>query len=486
MKRTSLLLFLASSFQLLASFPAQAATLSPGDLIKGPNATVYYYGQNGKRYVFPTPNTYFTWYSDFSGVKTLTASELADLPLGGNATYRPGVKLVKITTDPRVYAVASHGTLRWIETETAARTLYGADWNKKVDDVPDAFFISYSMGPSIKNASDFAPTATTDAASSINIDKQLSGEPPTATPAPVTPAPTSTTPVVPVVPIAPVATSTSPLTLTVSKATVQPSDVETLTSNYTGGLLVSKTELFFDGSLVTACTSQSCSGDALVPRSGTKTSYVVETHVTLANSTVLTQSMTINVQKDGNALVRLVPAQMVIQSNQNVGMTAYADSSLNVSRIDLFVDGTDIHACSGTGLTCSWSVVLTGGEGATHPVYATVQDSLGRTYTSKTLYIMNSTKDVPAVTVTPAKTTIYAGESVDVTASASSNVGVTSIDVLKDGAILKHCSSSAPCTVTTGPWTLGSVLTFSGSAVDAVGTTGTAMSADVVNVIAKP
>ena len=72
-------LFSSLSIALLAlsALPVHAATLAPGDLIKGPNATVYYYGQNGQRYVFPTPNTYFTWYSDFSSVKTLTASELA-------------------------------------------------------------------------------------------------------------------------------------------------------------------------------------------------------------------------------------------------------------------------------------------------------------------------------------------------------------------------------------------------------------------------
>lgn len=152
---------------------SSAASISSGDLIKGPEAAVYYYAQNGKRYVFPNDKTYFTWYLDFSSVKTITAQELAAIPIGGNVTYRPGVKLVKITTDPKVYAVSSFGTLRWMKTEAAAKDLYGSDWNQKVDDVPDTFFINYSIGADITAASDYSPAAEKVAVATINVDKKL-------------------------------------------------------------------------------------------------------------------------------------------------------------------------------------------------------------------------------------------------------------------------------------------------------------------------
>ncbi|MFZ2803852.1 MAG: hypothetical protein WA001_01380 [Patescibacteria group bacterium] len=169
------------SFGLVAV--AQAATFTPGDLIKAPEVdTVYYYGQNGKRLVFPTANTYFSWYPDFSGVKAVTLDDLQNIPLGGNVTYRPGVKMVKITTDPKVYAVSANGVLRWIETEDVATALYGANWNTQIDDVPDAYFTNYTIGTPIASASDFNPASATALAASINVDKQLQQQgPPTVT-----------------------------------------------------------------------------------------------------------------------------------------------------------------------------------------------------------------------------------------------------------------------------------------------------------------
>ncbi|MFZ6014957.1 MAG: hypothetical protein ACOYUZ_01205 [Patescibacteria group bacterium] len=143
-----------------SSVPVQAAEMmaQEGDLIKGSMSTVYYYATDGKRYVFPTEKTYKSWYGDdYSGVVTISDSELSSIPLGGNVTYRPGVKMVKITTDPRTYAVSKGGILRWVETEAAAIELYGADWNKMIDDIPDPFFVNYRIGSSIAGKDDFNP-----------------------------------------------------------------------------------------------------------------------------------------------------------------------------------------------------------------------------------------------------------------------------------------------------------------------------------------
>ncbi len=159
----------------LAAFvpTAQAATLTSGDLIKASLPAVYYYASDGKRYVFPDEKTYKTWYSDFSTVKTITDAELAAISIGGNVTYRPGVKLVKITTDPKVYAVSMGGELHWIQTEAIAVALFGADWATLVQDVPDPFFVNYTVGTAISDASQYDPAAEMAAASSINVDLGL-------------------------------------------------------------------------------------------------------------------------------------------------------------------------------------------------------------------------------------------------------------------------------------------------------------------------
>ena len=134
------------------AFPnvASAATLNPGDLIKASGPAVYYYAADAKRYVFPNEKTYFSWYNDFSTVKTITDAELAAVIIGGNITIRPGTKLVKITTDPKVYAVTGRcAQLHWLESETLAQQLYGASWAQRVVDVPDSFFVNYAIGSSV-------------------------------------------------------------------------------------------------------------------------------------------------------------------------------------------------------------------------------------------------------------------------------------------------------------------------------------------------
>jgi hypothetical protein len=150
-----------------------AATVASGGLIKGSLPAVYYIGADGNRYVFPNDKTYFSWYADFSGVNTVTDAQLAAYPIGGNVTYRPGTRLVKIQSDPKVYAVDDHGVLRWVKSEAAAIAIWGSNWNKQVDDISDSFFVNYTVGADINSASDFSPAAAQAAASTINEDKQL-------------------------------------------------------------------------------------------------------------------------------------------------------------------------------------------------------------------------------------------------------------------------------------------------------------------------
>lgn len=143
-----------------------------GDLIKASRDSVYYYGADGKRYVFPDQKTYMTWYDNFNDVKTITDQELASIPIGGNVTYKPGTMLIKITTDPKVYAVSSNGTLCWIESEELAIALYGENWGSLVNDVADPFFTNYTTGEPIIDTSDYDPESESSV-SSINQDLGL-------------------------------------------------------------------------------------------------------------------------------------------------------------------------------------------------------------------------------------------------------------------------------------------------------------------------
>ncbi|HNW20102.1 MAG TPA: hypothetical protein PKL05_02585, partial [bacterium] len=150
MNRISKVFILGLAIVALAGFGkigTTKAAAQPGSLIKMNGlSSVYYLGADGKRYVFPNAPVYFSWYKDFSGVVTISQSELESYPLAANITMRPGTRLVKITTNPKVYAVEPGGILRAIPDEAAAKALYGDNWNKRVSDVADAFFTNYRTG----------------------------------------------------------------------------------------------------------------------------------------------------------------------------------------------------------------------------------------------------------------------------------------------------------------------------------------------------
>src|SRR5688572_23968188 len=94
---------------LIAPSDASAAGCVSGTLIKGSMPAVYYCGADGKRYVFTNDKAFMTWYSDFSGIQVLTDAALGEITIGGNVTYRPGKKMIKIQSDPKVYVINRGG-----------------------------------------------------------------------------------------------------------------------------------------------------------------------------------------------------------------------------------------------------------------------------------------------------------------------------------------------------------------------------------------
>lgn len=144
MKHKVLLAVLVAAVAGLAVASLAASTTNI--LIKASGQAVYYLGTDNKRYVFPNEKVFKTWYTDFSDVVAVSDAQMATYPIGGNVKYHPGTRLVKITTDPKVYAVGTSGNLYPLATERAAELLYGLDWSKRVDDLPDAYFTDYRIG----------------------------------------------------------------------------------------------------------------------------------------------------------------------------------------------------------------------------------------------------------------------------------------------------------------------------------------------------
>lgn len=179
------ILWAMSAAFLVLPLTAKAATLTAGDLIRGTEKSVYggypvyYYGTDGKKYLFPTSSTYFSWYSDFSAVKVITQAELEAVPFGGNVTYKPASKLVKFPGDAKVYAIDKGGVLRHLASEAVASALYGTEWYKPatLDSIPEGFQANYTTGSDVAAASDFSKTTVAASAPDIGTDKGLGATP---------------------------------------------------------------------------------------------------------------------------------------------------------------------------------------------------------------------------------------------------------------------------------------------------------------------
>ncbi len=157
MKKPSLILSAALVLGMLPSMVgAQGPDIAPGKLIKGKSSSaVYYVDADLNRYVFANPRVFFSWYEGFEDVVEVEDEDLSSFSLGGNVPYKAGKRLVKLQTDPKVYAVDDGGVLRWVKNERVAKALYGENWNAFVDDLSDAFFANYTVGEDIENEQDF-------------------------------------------------------------------------------------------------------------------------------------------------------------------------------------------------------------------------------------------------------------------------------------------------------------------------------------------
>lgn len=164
-------LFVLGLFSMLFA-PPHAHAADAGSLVKGPSAAVYYVGSDGRRHAFPNEGIYRSWYSDFSGIRTLSAGEIAALPLGSNVTYRPGSMMVKLESDPKTYAVDGGSVLRWVQDETVAAALYGANWNRNIHGVSDILFSNYEVGQAIADASSYSPSRARADSPTIETEMQ--------------------------------------------------------------------------------------------------------------------------------------------------------------------------------------------------------------------------------------------------------------------------------------------------------------------------
>ena len=129
-----------------------------GDVITSEGlSALYYVGAQGKRYVFPTQAIYRAWYPEESEVKEILRKDLETIPLAGNVTYRPGMRIVTFESDPAYYVVAFPNVLKKTP-EKFLFAYFGGQWKERLDVLPEHFRADYTIGEPITALSDYIPT----------------------------------------------------------------------------------------------------------------------------------------------------------------------------------------------------------------------------------------------------------------------------------------------------------------------------------------
>ncbi|MFA6410062.1 MAG: hypothetical protein WCW26_00590 [Candidatus Buchananbacteria bacterium] len=173
------------SVGLLAMPLTVGAAAVSGDLVKKAGSpAVYYFGADSKLHVFASAAVYSTWYSNFDGVKTLSATEFDAYNFGEIVFPKAGVKLVQAVdgetpwhvVNGRVYALSGDGVLRQLMSADVAAALYGSNWESKIIPIPAAIFSQFkSTGAEVSSASSYNVATETATYSTINEAKNLAG-----------------------------------------------------------------------------------------------------------------------------------------------------------------------------------------------------------------------------------------------------------------------------------------------------------------------
>jgi hypothetical protein len=150
----------------------------PGDLIKmqcpeivhvnDPCTTVYYWGEDGLRHVFPNERVFFSWYNDYDDVIIVGDEFMSDLRLGKNVTLKPGTAPVKFATSNEVYAVSEGGILHHYVDDEFLVDDYGSNWTKDLVIISDVFYSNYEIDSVINSDNDYDPDQAEDIVSSVD------------------------------------------------------------------------------------------------------------------------------------------------------------------------------------------------------------------------------------------------------------------------------------------------------------------------------
>ena len=135
------------------------STITKGQFIRSSSFnSIYFVDEDGKRRPFWDTNAFFSYADSFDEVSWVTDATLSTLEMGDPMLPQPGSVLVKIQSDPKVYAIDEGNVLRWVPDEDTANNVYGLSWADYVIDLDASTFARFSIGNNMAT-SDFVDKA---------------------------------------------------------------------------------------------------------------------------------------------------------------------------------------------------------------------------------------------------------------------------------------------------------------------------------------
>jgi len=108
--------------------------------------TIYFVDENNLRHPFWNTNVFFTYADSWDEVVWVTDATLPTMELGDPMLPLGLTVLVKIQSEPKVYAQEFFSFLRLIPDESTAEFLYGDNWSDYVIDLEPTVFSHFTLG----------------------------------------------------------------------------------------------------------------------------------------------------------------------------------------------------------------------------------------------------------------------------------------------------------------------------------------------------
>ncbi len=124
--------------------PVSTATVFGAHAWRTADSPTVYLIQKDTRRPFANERMYKTWFKNWSAVEIVSASALAQVPLGTSAPIAPGA-LVKKIGDTRIYALAKDGVLHQVGNARVGYALFGETWYAKIVEVTEMDLIPYPI-----------------------------------------------------------------------------------------------------------------------------------------------------------------------------------------------------------------------------------------------------------------------------------------------------------------------------------------------------